>query len=209
MPEMTNDEESFIKEGEKIEKELGFKPLDGFQLFNGQAHYGVVVTDIDEDKHEAEPDINNIKAYTSAPSPLHVMVDVWQSLFHQSIAAGLIKAYTSAPSPLHVMVDVWQSLFHQSIAAGLSAMGRFMQEAREESGRDDTHVLERMISMLQDEDFAVKFVSNLFSVQPEAIVIGNPNVLANFQVSSYNHEEFSKNVEDFLKEVTENKDEEE
>jgi len=179
MPEMTNDEESFIKEGEKIEKELGFKPLNGFQLFNGQAHYGVVVTDIDEDKHKAEPDINNI------------------------------KAYTSAPSPLHVMVDVWQSLFHQSIAAGLSAMGRFMQEAREESGRDDTHVLERMILMLQDEDFSVKFVSNLFSVQPEAIVIGNPNVLANFQVSSYNHEEFSKNVEDFLKEVTENKDEEE
>ena len=25
MPEITNDEEAFIKEGEKIEKELGFK----------------------------------------------------------------------------------------------------------------------------------------------------------------------------------------
>jgi len=40
-------------------------------------------------------------------------------------------------------------------------------------------------------------------------VIGNPNVLANFQVSSFNQEEFSKSVEEFLKEVTEKKDEEE
>lgn len=179
MPEISDNEDDFIKEGERIEKELGFKPLDGFQLFNGLAHYGVVVTDIDEDKHKAEPDINNI------------------------------KAYTSATSPLHVMVDVWQSLFHQSISAGLSAMGRFMQEVREDSDKDDTQVLERLIGMLQDENFHTKFVANLFSVQPEAIVIGNPNVLANFQVSAYDQEEFSKNVEDFLKEVTENKDEEE
>ena len=179
MPKMSDNEDEFIIEGDKIENELGFKKLEGFQLFNGQAHYGVVVTDIDEHPSERAPDINNI------------------------------KAYTSAASPLHVMVDVWQSLFHQSIAAGLSAMGRFIQEAREESGKDDTQVLERIISMLQDDDFSVKFVSNLYSVQPEAIVIGNPNVLANFQVSSYDQEEFSKNIEEFLKEVTDKKNEEE
>ena len=179
MPKMSDNEDEFIKEGGRIENELGFKKLENFQLFNGQAHYGVVVTDIDEHPSERAPDINNI------------------------------KAYTSASSPLHVMVDVWQSLFHQSIAAGLSAMGRFMQEAREQSGKDDTQVLERLISMLGDDDFAIKFVSNLYSVQPEAIVIGNPNVLAHFQVSSYDQEEFSKNIEEFLKEVTEKKDEEE
>ena len=179
MPKMSDNEDEFIKEGGRIENELGFKKLENFQLFNGQAHYGVVVTDIDEHPSERAPDINNI------------------------------KAYTSASSPLHVMVDVWQSLFHQSIAAGLSAMGRFMQEAREQSGKDDTQVLERLISMLGDDDFAIKFVSNLYSVQPEAIVIGNPNVLANFQISSYDQEEFSKNIEEFLKEVTEKKDEEE
>jgi hypothetical protein len=178
MPDITDDEENFIKEGERIENELGFKQLDGFQLFNGQAHYGVVVTDINQE-NENDPDINNI------------------------------KAYTTAPSPLHVMVDVWQSLFHQSISAGLGAMSRFIGEVREESAKSDTEVLDRIIGMLADEDFHMKFISNLFGVQPDVIVIGNPNVLANFQVSSFNQEEFSKSVEEFLKEVTEKKDEEE
>ena len=108
------------------------------------------------------------------------------------------KAYDTASNPMYVMIDVWESIFHQSIGNGLQAIATFTKDAMEEENLSAEETLDNLLHMLSSEKFLVKFISNVFALQPDVIVIGNPQVVSNFEVQGHNTEEFSKSVEDFV-----------
>jgi hypothetical protein len=87
MPELIDDEEQFKKQAKQIEEKLGFDHLDNFKVFNGVAHYGVAVVNMDGE----DETVHQKRAYLSASSPLVAMVEVWDSIYNQLIASGLEK----------------------------------------------------------------------------------------------------------------------
>src|SRR5210317_1606358 len=87
MPELIDDEEQFKKQAKQIEEKLGFDHLDNFKVFNGVAHYGVAVVNMDGE----DETVHQKRAYLSASSPLIAMVEVWDSIYNQLIATGLEK----------------------------------------------------------------------------------------------------------------------
>ena len=87
MPELVDDEEQFKKQAKHIEEKLGFDHLDKFKVFNGVAHYGVAVVNMDGEDEK----VHQKRAYLSASSPLIAMVEVWDSIYTQLVATGLEK----------------------------------------------------------------------------------------------------------------------
>ena len=174
MPDITDDKNEFDKQQKFIEEELGFDHVDTYKIINGKAHYGVNVVSISEDE-------DNIQQK---------------------------RAYVTSSNPMHAMMEVWDSLMQQSLAAGLEKISEFAKETMEESGMSADKVLENVLNMLASEKFHASFMSTIQSVQPDLIVIGNPQIVQGFAVQSMGTaEDMTKQVENFLKEVV--KDEEE
>jgi len=118
------------------------------------------------------------------------------------------RAYVTSPNPMHAMMEVWDSLMQQSLSAGLEKISEFIRETMEESGMNADRVLAQVLNMLASEKFHASFMSTIQSVQPDLIVIGNPQIVQGFAVQSMGTaEDMTKQVENFLKEVV--KDEEE
>ena len=118
------------------------------------------------------------------------------------------RAYVTSPNPMHAMMEVWDSLMQQSLSNGLEQMSDFIRETMEESGMNADRVLAQVLNMLASEKFHASFMSTIQSVQPDLIVIGNPQIVQGFAVQSMGTaEDMTKQVENFLKEVV--KDEEE
>jgi len=118
------------------------------------------------------------------------------------------RAYVTSPNPMHAMMEVWDSLMQQSLSNGLEQMSDFIRETMEESGMTADRVLAQLLNMLSDEKFHATFMTTIQSVQPDLIVIGNPQIVQGFAVQSMGTaEDMTKQVENFLKEVV--KDEEE
>ena len=112
------------------------------------------------------------------------------------------KAYVTSPNPMNAMMEVWESIMQQSMSTGLAKLGQFIEEVWDEDDLPAETVLKRMIHMLSSEKFHTTFLSQIQSVQPDLIVIGNPNIVSGFTVRGMGTvEEMTEEIETFLKEV--------
>lgn len=152
-------------------------------------------------------DIENIReAVGMIPYGMHILHDIDDVDENGSVEST--KAYTVASNPIFAMAEVWETQMQMGLSAGLKALGDLFTKAIENNELEV--IVKGFIASLDDEGgkFASMFLQAIWRSQPDVISIGNPFILNHVVAGKIDDAKFSDDIENFLKMVSEEGEEE-